>query len=71
MSVTDAVDWAKDKSLSDTLDLLMALEANTWDLYLKLGRQAPSESARKVFTELSKDQVRHIEQLASIFEKAL
>lgn len=71
VSVPDAVTWSKDKSLSEILDVLMALEANTFDLYLKLGRQAPSESARAVFAELSADQVRHIEQLASIFEKSL
>ena len=71
VSVPDAVDWSKDKSLSDILDLLMALEANTFDLYLKLGRQVPSESARTVFVELSEEQVRHLEQLASIFEKTL
>jgi len=49
----------------------MALEANTLDLYLKLGRQVASERAGLVFVELSEEQVRHLEQLGSILEKSL
>ena len=71
VSVPEAVNWSKDKSISDILDLLMALEANTFDLYLKLGRQVASDRARSVFMELSEEEARHLEQLASIFEKTL
>ena len=49
----------------------MALEANTFDLYLKLGRQVASARARTVFMDLSEEEVRHLEQLGSIFEKTL
>lgn len=71
VSVPDAVAWSKDKQITDILDVLMALEANTLDLYLKLGRQVASERARSVFVELSDEQVRHLEQLGSILEKTL
>ena len=71
VSVPEAVDWSKNKQLSDILDLLMALEANTLDLYLKLGRQVASKRARTVFMELSEEEVRHLEQLGSVFEKTL
>ena len=71
VSVPDAVAWSKDKQVTDILDMLMALEANTLDLYLKLGRQVASESASSVFVELSDEQVRHLEQLGSILEKTL
>jgi len=71
VSVPDAVEWSKDKQIADILDVLMALEANTLDLYLKLGRQVASERARSVFVGLAEEQVRHLEQLASILEKAL
>ena len=71
VSVPDAVAWAKDKHSADILDVLMALEANTLDLYLKLGRQVSSERASAVFMELSEEQMRHLEQLAAIFEKTL
>ena len=71
VSVPDAIAWAKDKQIADILDVLMALEANTLDLYLKLGRQVSSERASSIFMELSEEQVRHLEQLAAIFEKTL
>ena len=71
VSVPEAVNWSKDKRIFDILDLLMALEANTLDLYLKLGRQVASDRARTVFMELSEEEARHLEQLSSIFEKTL
>jgi len=69
VSVPEAINWSKDKEIADILDLLIGLEANTFDLYLKLGRQVESDRARSVFMELSEEEVRHLEQLASIFEK--
>ncbi len=69
VSVPEAINWSKDKEIADILDLLIGLEANTFDLYLKLGRQVESDRARSVFMELSEEEVRHLGQLASIFEK--
>ena len=71
VSVSEAVNWSKDRRISDILDFLMALEANTFDLYLKLGRQVESDRARLVFMELSEEEKRRLEELASIFEKTL
>jgi len=71
VSVSDAVNWSKNKNISDILDFLMALEANTFDLYLKLGRQVESDRARTVFMELSEEEARHLEQLSTFFEKTL
>lgn len=71
VSVPEAIDWSKNRTVPDLLDFLMALEANTFDLYLKLGRQVASERARKVFMELSEEQVRHLGQVSSVFEKTL
>ena len=71
VSVSEAVNWSKNNDISDILDLLIALEANTFDLYLKLGRRVESDRARKVFMELSEEEARHLENLSSIFEKTL
>lgn len=71
VSVPEAVKWSKNKKVNAILDLLMALEANTFDLYLKLGRQAAPERARMVFMGLSEEEARHLEQLSSVFEKTL
>lgn len=71
VSVPEAVNWSQNKSDADILDFLMALEANTFDLYLKLGRQVVSDRARSVFMELAEEEAGHLEQLAAIFEKTL
>ena len=71
VSVPEAIKWSKNKSISDILDVLMELEANTFDLYLKLGRQVASERARSVFLKLSEEETRQLEKLAAIFEKRL
>ena len=47
----------------------MAFEANTFDLYLKLGRQVKSEQAKRIFITLSEKEASHIDTLASAFEK--
>jgi rhodanese-related sulfurtransferase/rubrerythrin len=71
VGVSEAVSWSNNKNIADILDFLMSLEANTFDLYLKLGRQVASDRARKVFMELSEEEARHLERLSSIFEKTL
>jgi hypothetical protein len=53
------------------LDFLMALEANTFDLYLKLGRDVKSDRARSVFMRLSEEEADHLDKLSSVFEKTL
>lgn len=71
VSVPEAVSWSEGKLATDIFDLMMSLEANTLDLYLKLGRQVASESARSVFMALSEKQKDHFGTLAAAFEKTL
>ena len=71
VNVPDALKWAKGKKLTDILDLMMALEANTFDLYLKLGRQVDSDEARSVFMALSEEEKLHLETLTEVFEDYL
>ena len=71
VSVPEAVNWARDKKGADILELMMSLEANTLDLYLKLGRQVPSKQARSVFIELSEQEKQHLDEIAIAFEKAI
>ena len=71
VNVPDAVHWSKDKDASEVLDFMMALEANMFDLYLKLGREVKSEPAKSVFMSLSEEEADHLEKLSSVFEKSL
>jgi rubrerythrin len=71
VNVPDAVNWSKDKDASEILDFMMALEANTFDLYLKLGREVKSDRAKSVFMSLSEEEAGHLDKLSSVFEKTL
>jgi rubrerythrin len=71
VSVPEAVRWSKDRSMAEILDLMMALEANTLDVFLKLGRQVPDDRAKSTFVKLSEEEVRHLEQLASLFDRSI
>jgi rubrerythrin len=50
---------------------MMALEANTFDLYLKLSREVKSERAISVFISLSEEEAGHLDKLSLVFEKTL
>lgn len=71
VKVSSALSWIKGKPASDVLELLLSLEANTYDLYLKLGRSSKTREAREVFNVLSREEQRFIEQISSAFDKAL
>ena len=71
VSVPEALNWARDKQSADILEMMMSLEANTLDLYLKLGRKVPSEQARSVFIELSEQEKQHLDDIATALEKTI
>jgi rhodanese-related sulfurtransferase/rubrerythrin len=71
VKVDAAVKWARGKGAVDVLELLMALEANALDLYLKLGRAVKSDEAKKAFEMLAEEQQRSIDRVAEVFDLAL
>jgi rubrerythrin len=71
VSVPEAVNWSRGKQGSDILELMMSLEANTLDLYLKLGRQVQAKQARSVFIELSEQEKQYLGEISAAFEKFL
>jgi rhodanese-related sulfurtransferase/rubrerythrin len=71
VGVAEALTWASGRPLVDILDLMIALEANTYDLFLKLSRQMASKEATSVFARLAEEQGGHLGQLGGVFEKNL
>ena len=71
VSVSQALSWSKGRNMSDILDLMTALEANTLDLYLKLGRQVDSDRARKVFFALAETEKVQLDALISALEQTV
>ncbi len=70
ISVTEALDWAREKNLKEILEFTISLEANAYDLYIKMGRKFRDSDAGKVFDLLSEEEKKHLERMARLLEKA-
>jgi len=71
MRVSKAVAWAKGKELVSILELLMALETNAYDLYLKMERKTRGGDASAIFGRLAREEGEHLERLTALFEKSI
>jgi len=71
MSVSEGIDWVKRHDLNAALDLSVSLEANSYDLYIKMSRNMKDEHAQNVFRTLVTEEKHHLEKLAELLEKRL
>ena len=71
MRVSEALKWLKGKNSETIFELAMALETNSYDLYIKMRRQMKDEMSQQVFDQLSKEEKRHLEMLAALFDRKL
>ena len=69
MSVSEALKWIKGKNSEAIFELAMALETNSYDLYIKMRRRMKDEMSQQVFDQLSKEEKRHLEMLAALFDR--
>jgi rubrerythrin len=69
MRVEQAREWSRGKGISDILDLSMALESYSYDLYLKMERTLADGHARGVFLVLAEEEAKHLERMAALIEK--
>ena len=61
--VRKVLEWAEGRDVREVLELMMALKANSLDLYIKMARGVDDEGARKVFTSLSDEEQKHLTAL--------
>jgi rubrerythrin len=71
MRVDEALEWTKEKEISDILELSLSLEVNSSDLYLKMERKVGDEKAKKTFQVLAEEEKEHLSRLSSAFERSL
>jgi rubrerythrin len=71
MSVSEGIDWVKRNGLQAALELSVSLEANSYDLYIKMSRSIEYAQAQTVFKTLVTEEKYHLEQLAQLLEKKL
>ncbi|MGC2062896.1 MAG: ferritin family protein [Thermodesulfovibrionales bacterium] len=71
VAVAEALAWAKDRTLQDLLELCMALETDSYDLYIKMSRTVPGEQAQEVFTRLAAEEKEHLARMAKLLDHGL
>ena len=66
--VKDGLEWIKDKGVSESLELAMAMEVNAYDLYIKMSRAIEDKQAQQIFEKLSEEEQIHLEKLAGLLD---
>jgi rubrerythrin len=65
----ETLEWAKEKTLEEILELAIAMEANALDRYIKMGRAVADERSREVFLALSGEEQKHLERMTSLLDR--
>ncbi len=71
VGVSEALAWVKEKEVQDLLELSMALETDSYDLYIKMGRNVLGEQARKVFASLIAEEKEHLSRMAEMLDRSV
>lgn len=69
--VSEALEWAKGKDPEAVLEFAISLEANSYDLYTRMGRKMEDDKSRKIFVLLSQEEKKHLERMTLMFEKRI
>ena len=69
--VTEALEWVKGKSTTEVLGFSLALETNSYDLYLNMELRLKDQPSSRVFRVLSGEEKQHVERLSALFEEKI
>ena len=69
MRISEALKWAKGKDLKDILDFSIAMETNSYDLYIKMERTINGADSKKVFRALYDEEKSHLDRLIALLEE--
>jgi rubrerythrin len=61
--VKEALAWAGGRKAGEILEFAIALETNSYDLYIKMGRRVNDEQSKTVFEMLSREEKNHLDRL--------
>ncbi len=67
--VGEALSWARGKMPREIVELAAAMEANSLDRYIKMGRSVGDESSREVFLALAAEEQAHLERMTSLLDR--
>ena len=67
--ISEAMEWVKGKGPDAALELAISLEANAYDLSIKMSRKMEDKNSRKVFHVLAAEEKTHLERLGTLLER--
>ncbi|MBL7049994.1 MAG: ferritin family protein [Nitrospira sp.] len=71
ITVKEALQWANNKSTKEVLEFTLALEANAYDLYIKMQKKINDGDSEKIFSILIDEEKQHLNKLAELLEKKI
>jgi rubrerythrin len=71
IKVREALAWAENRDVQDILEFAISLEANAYDLYIKMGRKIEDTDSKKIFVLLSEEEKKHLERMAQLLGKKI
>ena len=71
VKVSEALTWAQGKDVRALLELSMALETDSYDLYIKMTRTVSGENAGQVFDHLVGEEKEHLRRMAALLDRTL
>lgn len=70
LQVKDALDWSSGKDLADILEMSMAFETNSYDLYIALEKRTNEEDVkRRLFKTMADEELYHLKQMAKLLDE--
>ncbi len=71
MRVSEALEWCRGKEIHAIMEIAISLEANSYDLYIKMGRKVEDPSAKRVFEVLSQEEKQHLGKIAGFMDRKI
>ncbi len=71
VTVNDALAWANGKDIQDLLELSMALETYSYDLYIKMSRAVTAGNVKNVFAQLVAEEHKHLARMAEFLDRSV
>ncbi len=68
MRVSEALQWINGKSVPEILELSLALETNSYDLYLVMESKLKDKPSAEVFRRLAGEEKQHLQRLSAMLE---
>jgi rubrerythrin len=71
VKLSEALAWAQGRDVRSLLELSMALETDSYDLYIKMTRRVEGAKAKQVFDRLIEEEKEHLRRMAALLDRTL